>query len=92
MKVSELKAGQKFIDPKSKPSYGVGGLCADGPYDVFTMISGKVENGQVQARNEEKGEIVSFDADYQATHAYWIEPLPAEIDTAKGAQKIRRRS
>ena len=92
MKVSELKAGQKFIDPIGQPSGGTGGLCAQGPYDVFTLISDQVENGRIQARNEAKRKIVSFEANYQVTHAYWIEPLPGDAKTAKKAQKIRRRS
>lgn len=83
MKVSELKAGQKFIDSINHPSGGVGGLCADGSYDVFTMISDRVENGQVQARNEKKCEVVFFDVDYQVAHAYWIEPLLADTAQAK---------
>ena len=87
MKVSELKAGQKFIDSINHPSGGVGGLCADGPYDVFTMVSDHVENGQIQARNEQKRKVVSFNADYQVAHAYWMEPLPADAAKAKKHQK-----
>jgi hypothetical protein len=90
MKVSELKTGQKFIDPIGQPSGGVGGLCAQGPYDLFTLISDRVENGRVQARNGQKDEVVSFAADYRVVHAFWVEPLPADANTAK-RKKTRRR-
>jgi hypothetical protein len=90
MKISELKTGQKFIDPIGQPSGGVGGLCAQGPYDLFTLISNQAEDGRVQARNEAKRKIVSFDANYEITHAYWMEPLPSDAKTAK-RKKTRRK-
>ncbi len=73
LKASELEPGQKFLDSVRNRVGGIGGLYAEGPYDVFTRTSDPIEGGKIRAYNEAKREFVTFDSDVLVKWAFWIE-------------------